>query len=64
MITDKHFTEFITQAQRVGKERLQLCSSCNQSILNPDDLVFSSPLSMSEAIKSYCIKTRKIRRYC
>ena len=31
MITDKQINEFIAQAQRVGKERLQLCSSGNLS---------------------------------
>ena len=31
MITEKQINEFIAQAQRVGKERLQLCSSGNIS---------------------------------
>lgn len=31
MITEQQINEFITQAQRVGKERLQLCSSGNLS---------------------------------
>ena len=31
-----------------------------QSILNPDDIVFSSPSSMSKAIKNYCTKTNQI----
>lgn len=31
MITQKHIEEFIAQAQRVGRERLQLCSSGNIS---------------------------------
>ena len=31
MITDQHFKTFIDQAHRVGKERLQLCSSGNIS---------------------------------
>ncbi len=31
MITEKHYSEFIEQAHRIGKERLQLCSSGNVS---------------------------------
>ena len=38
MITDKHFAEFVAQAQRVGKERLQLCSSGNISWRVEDDI--------------------------
>lgn len=42
MITDKHFAEFIAQAQRVGKERLQLCSSGNISWRVEDNLALIS----------------------
>lgn len=31
MVTEKHISQFIEQAHRVGKERLQLCSSGNLS---------------------------------
>lgn len=42
MITDKQLSEFVAQAQRVGEERLQLCSSGNISWRVQDDIALVS----------------------
>lgn len=42
IITDKHITQFIEQAHRVGNERLQLCSSGNLSWRVADNIALVS----------------------
>ena len=42
MITNEQINEFITQAQRIGREHLQLCSSGNLSWRVEDDLALVS----------------------